>query len=215
MKIEAVIFDYGFTISSEYYFNVKHPAIPGWNELIQECAFRDKEFNGQWIVGKAKLIDIAVVLHNRTGIDLESILHYLKKGCEHLRENQAVIEFARYLKSLKIPIALVTGNFDVFTEVVAPSHGYDSLFEAIINSSEFGETDKRKLWPLAFRKLGTEIGYKNSLLIEDSQKEILQFREAGGTAIQYKNDEDFLASVAELSNCACRAPIIVANNCKI
>jgi hypothetical protein len=38
----AVIFDYGFTISSEYYFNVPHSRIQEWNALIQKYVFGDK-----------------------------------------------------------------------------------------------------------------------------------------------------------------------------
>lgn len=193
----AVIFDYGFTVSSEYYFNVPHPRIPDWNALIQTHVFDDKEFAGDWMHGRVGVDDIARMVHRETGETCESVRHYLRQGCENLRENTAVVEFARNLRRADTPIALVTVNFDVFSDVVVPAHGYSDLFPVIINSSDHGEIDKRKLWPVAFKKLGPGIGYRNCLLIEDSVKELGQFRAAGGQAIGYTNDAAFASQIGE------------------
>jgi FMN phosphatase YigB (HAD superfamily) len=192
MKIKAVIFDYGNTVSSAYYFNVKHPDITNWFDLIQSEIFGDDEFMSRWISGKAKLTNVAGILHEKTNIDEFEILQYLKDGCKKLMENTAVKNFAESLKEKSIPIALVSGNFDVFSEVVVPYHGYDSLFDCIINTSDYGETDKQKLWPIAFARIGTAIHYGNSLLIEDNIKEIKNFRNKGGYAIQYIDDDQLL-----------------------
>ncbi len=61
----------------------------------------------------------------------------------------------------------------------------------IINSSDYGEIDKRVLWPIAFKALGDDIHYGNSLLIEDGSKEPELFRGCGGFAYRYTNDESF------------------------
>lgn len=192
MRIDAAIFDYGFTLSSEYYFNIAHPRIPDWNRLVQECAFRNEDYEHRWIRGKAKLPELASLLSQRTGLPQEEILRCLRDGCRNLRENQAVIDFARKLKREEIPLGLVTGNFDVFTEIVVPSHGYTELFDVIVNSADCGETDKRILWPIAFKLLGNNIGYGNSLLIEDTENEVAWFKEAGGMAIRYSGDDEFV-----------------------
>lgn len=65
-------------------------------------------------------------------------------------------------------------------------------FDVIINSSDYGEIDKRALWPIAFKALGDDIHYGNSLLIEDGSKEPELFRGCGGFAYEYTNDEGFL-----------------------
>ena len=197
--IQAVIFDYGFTMSSEYYFNVWHPRIPRWNELIQESIFSDEGVTNDWMRGRIGLRDIAGILHERTGVDSGSILGCLKDGCRNLRENRAVVEFAGQLKGQGIPIGVVTVNYDVFNEVIVPEHGYDELFDVILNSCDFGEIDKRMLWPIAFSRLGDHIEYGNSLLIEDGEKQPQQFRDAGGHAIEYVDDVTFVAEAREFT----------------
>jgi len=76
--------------------------------------------------------------------------------------------------------------------VVVPAHGLDQLFDVILSSSDFHETRKDVLWPIAFERLGGEIGYTNSVLIEDGETEPTMFRALGGYACQYVNDEKFL-----------------------
>ena len=197
--INAAIFDYGFTLVSEHYFNRVHLRIPRWHEIIQEAIFADRTVSDDWMRGKIGLRDIADILREWTGEDSDSLLACLKDGCRNLRENLGVIKFARRLKADSVPIALVTGNFDVFNEVVVPAHGYDKLFDVIINSCDYGETDKRALWPLAFARLGGHIGYHNSLLIEDTENELRMFREAGGHAIKYVDDITFETDAGRFS----------------
>jgi FMN phosphatase YigB (HAD superfamily) len=190
--IDAVIFDYGFTISSEYYFNVPHPRIPRWRELIQESVFADQRVIYEWMKGRISLGDVAGILQKMTGEDSESILAYLRDGCRNLKENKAVIEFAKQLRENSISIGLVTANFDVFNEVIVPEHRYNELFDVIINSCDYGEINKRVLWPIAFDKLGKHIEYGNSLLVEDGKKEPQLFIDAGGHAIEYVDDMTFM-----------------------
>ena len=197
--IDAVIFDYGFTISNEYYFNIPHPRVPLWRELIQESVFSDQRVTGDWMKGKISLRDIAGILQDRTGEDPESILVYLRDGCRNLEENHAVVKFAWKLKEHAIPIGLVTVNFDVFNDVIVPEHRYNELFDVILNSCDYGEIDKRVLWPIAFSRLGRHIEYSNSLLIEDGKKELEQFRDAGGHAIGYVDDVTFMAETSKFT----------------
>ena len=78
---------------------------------------------------------------------------------------------------------------DVFTEFVVPAHGLADKFDVIINSFDYKELDKSVLWAIAFEFLGGGIGYHQSLLIEDGQKNVERFRESGGYACRYENDE--------------------------
>ena len=80
---------------------------------------------------------------------------------------------------------------DVFNRFIRPNHKLDELFPVIINSCDYGELDKSKLWPLAFAGLGFQIGYANSLLIEDSLANVKLFRALGGQAYQYSEDTSF------------------------
>ena len=145
IPIDAVIFDYGFTFSSEHYFNVPHPRIPQWHDLIQEVIFGDKRVCRAWMNGAIGLSDIAYIIAEKTGEDHTSILTCLRDGCRRLRENQTVATLARRLKSQGVPIGLVTVKFDVFNDIIAPSHRYNELFDVIINSCDYAKIDKRVL----------------------------------------------------------------------
>ena len=77
--------------------------------------------------------------------------------------------------------------------MVVPAHRLDTIFDVIVNSATRQDTDKRRLWEHAFRELGSRFGFKNSLLIDNSETCIEWFRESGGTAYQY-TDENHLAT---------------------
>jgi hypothetical protein len=142
--------------------------------------------------GDLTIEDIARVVSRYIPMDTPSIVSTMEEGCRQLQFNQAVWDFAVAQKKIGRKIVLVTGNMDVFTKVVVPAHGLDQLFNVILNSADFHETRKERLWPVAFEQLGDGIGYANSLLIEDGETEPAKFRALGGLAHQYQNDELFL-----------------------
>jgi hypothetical protein len=137
-------------------------------------------------------LDIAGVLSKHIPLDVPTIAETMERGCQNLKVNQAVWDFAVAQKVAGRKTALVTGNMDVFTKVVVPAHGLDQLFDVILNTSDFHEIRKEILWPIAFERLGGGIGYANSLLIEDGETQPALFRAQGGYAYQYKNDVMFL-----------------------
>jgi hypothetical protein len=192
-EIRCVVFDYGFTLSSAYYFNVVPPACPRWHELIQAHIFAHPALVDEWMAGEHTLADIAGILAPHVGMDVPSIVRTMEAGCKRLAFNRAVLDFALAQRPAGRKTALVTGNMDVFDSVVVPAHGLDRIFDVILNTYDHGELDKRVLWPIAFERLGPGIGYQNSLLIEDSPNAVRQFRAAGGYAYQYRGDEAFLA----------------------
>lgn len=66
IAIDAVIFDYGFTFSSQHYFNVPHPQIPQWHELTQAVIFGGECVCRAWMNGAIGLSDIAHILKEKT-----------------------------------------------------------------------------------------------------------------------------------------------------
>lgn len=192
-QIQCVVFDFGFTLSPDYYFNVAPPGCPHWHAVIQKVIFADPAITNPWMRGDLTTLDIAGIISRHFSMDIPTIAATLEKGCERLRFNPAVWDFAVALKAAGRKTALVTDNMDVFSKVVVPSHGLDRLFNVIINSSDFHEIDKKYLWPIAFERLGGALGYANSLLIEDGEHEPALFKSLGGHAHQYTNDAAFLA----------------------
>ena len=191
--IRCVVFDYGFSLSSGLYFNVSPPGMTDWEERVQRAVFRgnDDTITGPWMRGEIGLVEIAGLLAREIGLDAEEVLWYLRQGCTDLGFNEAVYEFARRVHCSPLKSALVTANMDVFSDVVVPSHGLDDLFDVIVNSADVGTCDKTVLWPLAFNSLGCGISYRDSLLIEDGEKNPAAFRKLGGMAHQYLGEGEF------------------------
>ncbi len=191
-SIKCIVFDFGFTLSSDLYFKVAPPECPEWHDIIQEQVFANRHVCRMWMTNALGLRDIAAIVSDHANMDISAVLKTMELGCRDLDFNEAVLNFALAQRSQGRRTAIVTANMDVFSDVVVPAHRLDEKFDVIINSSDYGEFDKRVLWPIAFKALGDDIHYGNSLLIEDGSKEPELFRGCGGFAYEYTNDESFL-----------------------
>ena len=196
-SVKCVVFDFGFTLSSDLYFKVAPPECPEWHDIIQEHVFANRHVCRMWMTNALSLRDIAAIVSDHANMDISAVLKTMELGCRDLDFNEAVLNFALAQRSLGRRTAIVTANMDVFSDVVVPAHRLDEKFDVIINSSDYGEFDKRVLWPIAFKALGDDIHYGNSLLIEDGSKEPELFRGCGGFAYEYTNDESFLKWLEE------------------
>lgn len=190
--IACIVFDFGFTLSSDLYFKVAPPECPNWQDLIQAHIFSDSVLVDRWMEGTITSHAIAEELAPHVNMETSRIVNFLELGCQKMDFNDAVWNFAIRQREAGRKTAIVTGNMDVFTKVVVPSHGLSDTFDVIINSSDYQELDKTFLWAKAFEILGPGIGYGQSLLIEDSTKNVKKFRAHGGYAYQYENDDQFL-----------------------
>jgi|SRR5665648_787273 len=190
--ITCIIFDFGFTLSSDLYFKVAPPECPNWQEVIQQKIFSNNALVDSWMEGTVTVDNIAEELAPIVNMEISNIVHFLEAGCQNIGFNEAVWHFAIQQRATGRKIAIVTGNMDVFTKIVVPYHNLNNKFDVIINSFDFKEIDKTILWSKAFEFLGNGIGYSQSLLIEDGEKNVKKFRENGGYAYQYENDEQFL-----------------------
>ena len=190
-QIKCVVFDFGFTLSPDYYFKIAPEECPQWHEVIQEHIFGEPGIVVPWMKGELTTLDIAGILSKHIPLDTPTIAATMEKGCENLDFNPAVWNFAMAQKAAHRKTALVTDNMDVFSKVVVPAHSLDRLFDVILNSSDQHEIRKELLWPIAFAILGNGIEYTNSLLIEDGETEPALFRKLGGFAYQYSNDTAF------------------------
>jgi FMN phosphatase YigB (HAD superfamily) len=188
--LRTVVFDFANTLCSEHYFA---PLGPAFLAVVQEAIFRG-EGNARWcepwIRGEVTSADIAVHLAGLTGLAAGAILAGLEEGCASLPLDPAVWACAQAQRGRGRRTALVTLNMDVFTRVVVPAHGFDRVFDVVVNSADHGVDDKLALCELALGRI--EGGdFAGSLLIDDSETNVEAFRARGGLAYQYTCDEDF------------------------
>ena len=188
--IKCVVFDFAGTLCSCPYFR---PLGPAFLDLVTEKIFgkSSDQWADPWMRGDLSSREVAAYLSGLSGLTEDAILNGLQKGCRSLRFNPAVYEFAKAQKRAGRKTVLATLNMDVFSQIVVPSHSLSSVFDVIVNTSDLGTLKKEVLWQEAFRRLGDEINFPNSLLIDDSPQMVSMFRDLGGVAYRYTNDSEF------------------------
>jgi len=193
--VRCIVFDFGFTLSSEPYFKTLGPEAV---TRISALVFGDNliRWADPWMRGELSSRDVARYLAQHTPYAVEELLDALRQGCSNMTFNPAVWDLAVRQRGLGRKLALVTGNMDVFTETIVPAHGLDEVFHAIVNSADYGTLDKAILWQQAFDLIGEWCAFGNSLLIEDSRTNVERFRALGGRAYQYTDDANLRAWLA-------------------
>lgn len=78
--LRCVVFDYGFTLSSDLYFQHGPPAFPGWRELVEREIFARKDIVDAWMNGALRLDDLAAMLAPSAGIPPGDVLLHLRRG---------------------------------------------------------------------------------------------------------------------------------------
>ncbi|MFP4356541.1 MAG: hypothetical protein ACLFUJ_15615 [Phycisphaerae bacterium] len=188
---QCVVYDFAFTLCSQKYF---HKLGSQAERQIDQLLFgpgTETHWAIPWMEGKLSCQDIYQYLSGRMGMPVDRLAEALDESCRGLRFNPRVHELARQHRAEGTPTALVTVNMDCFSDVVAPHHRLEELFDVVINSADHGTIDKTQLWPMAFEALGKGVGYGGSLLIDDSVRNVEAFRSLGGRAILYVDDDHF------------------------
>lgn len=193
--IQCVVFDFAFTLCSELYFKSLRPR---WGHVITEALFGPSpNLSDEWMAGRLSSADIARHLATLIPETADDILNSLDEGCCCMSFNPAVWDFALAQRAAGRRTALVTLNMDVFSRVIVPAHGLAEVFDVIVCSADHGELDKERLFEVAFRQLGPEFGFGNSLLVDDSERNIQVFRRHGGMGHRYTDDVMFRRWLAE------------------
>jgi phosphoserine phosphatase len=197
--IRCVVFDFGFTLSSDLYFTLAPAGYPHWRDTIQQHIFDQRPIVNAWMTGDLHLVDIARIVAQHIDLPLAMIVETMELGCTTMTFNPAVWEFACAQRAQGRKTALVTANMDVFTKVVVPAHQLDTVFDIILNTADYRELRKELLWDRGFQMLGDNLHYATSLLIEDGPIEPALFRARGGFAYQYEDDKRFRQWLQELN----------------
>jgi phosphoserine phosphatase len=189
-RINAVIFDFAGTLCSERYFlSLGSEALDAIAKLV--FGHNSAAWAEPWMRGDLTDRDVAAYLGAHLPFSEDEIHAGLHQGCSRMTFNTAVHDFARRMRRTGRRTALVTANMDVFTEVVVPAHGLDSLFDLVLNTADHQTLDKRCLWRRAFDAFGPDYEYASALLIEDNPERVADFRSLGGYAYRYHGDTAF------------------------
>lgn len=96
--VKCVVFDFGRTLSSDFYFNVMPPDVPNWFETIQTILFSDQHLVDRWMRHEIVLEDVAAILAPHFNMSTAEAIRWSIKGCQHVKMNTTVWRFAEYMK---------------------------------------------------------------------------------------------------------------------
>ena len=130
--IRAMIIDFGFRLSSDYYF--RELGLQYTDRIAQFVFSRDSEIGRRWMGGLISSHEVSKRLFDCLGLSADEIHSALARGCSRMSFNQSVWNFARIQRVEGRKLAVVTGNADIFREVIVPSRGLDREFASIVNS---------------------------------------------------------------------------------
>lgn len=196
-KINSVIFDFDGTLCfGRYYELLGRDALDTIGKLV--FGSNSPQWADPWMNGDLNSHDISSYLSKHLPESKEKIQSALHRGCSNMTFNAAVYDFAIQQRQAGRKTALVTANMDVFTEVVVPAHGLDTLFDVVLNTADHRTLDKTILWRKAFENFGSDYSFSSSLLIEDNPRRVSLFESLGGFAYQYEGDAAFLTWLKEV-----------------
>jgi hypothetical protein len=128
--IRCIVFDFGFTLSSDHFFTIIPAGYPQWTAVIQENIFRQESVVIPWMTGDLGLVDIAKIVSQHIDLPLPVIVA-LPWARLYSYEAQSDGMAIRLCPAQGRKTALVTANMDVFTRIVVPS------FTLILSSMSF------------------------------------------------------------------------------
>ncbi len=161
--------------------------------LITELIFginNKSRWDTPWMKGKISYKQILEYLSENMDYSTDQLEKILIEDINQTTLNPIIWDFANKI-SKKYRTAIATINTDVFSKYVIPALDLQTTFHQVVNSSDYGVTNKTELCRLVVQKLDEPLEFENCLLIDDSKKNIDNFILSGGNGYHYKTDKEF------------------------
>jgi len=192
---KAIFFDFYRTLSpSDYFRHLNQDQQTNISKLVFSEA---STHYWEWLRGEIRANDIAKLIGENLSLTTEEVLSHFDFGCRRVELSPVLTDFAKSQRAAGVPVAIVTLNFDVFSEIIVPHLNLSERFDVIINSADFGSSDKRELFLEAMQRLGLGDDATDCLLIDDDSRWIEVFEDLGGKTKHFIGDEDFTEWLAQ------------------
>ena len=194
--IDCILFDFGDTIASEQWMLQSSETYPKWEAAYQCEVWGVAEIGEQWGRGELTSGDIAQRMATALAISPEAARQQMVDNCKKLTYFPHIMAYVQKRRRRGLKQAILTLNADIFSDVVVPHYQLDALFDVIVNSCHHGTLDKAELSQHVFAHYGGDIGFHNTLLIDNSQHHLDRFVAHGGATYLFTTDEQFASDLA-------------------
>lgn len=190
--IRCILFDFSKTLCSDLYFSSFSLEE---QQLVSKLLFSEdkkREWANPWMIGKKDVNDILKYLALNMRYGSEQLKEILISDLKKMKMNKDLWEFAIDIKNTKGLISgILSVNTDIFNKYVIDLLELDNNFDFIINSYDYGLTNKVKLLKDYISNKDLDLNIKECLLIDDSYENIKNFIENGGVGYHYTDDNKF------------------------
>lgn len=195
-SIDYILFDFGNTLASEQWMLQAPPACPEWEAIYRREIWNVAEIGERWGRGELTSADIAQRMANALAISPQAAQQYMGNNCKKLTFFPHIMAYVQKRRQQGLQQAILTLNDDIFSDVVVPFYQLDTLFDVIVNSCHHGTLDKAELSQHVFAHYNGNIGFHNTLLIDNSQHHLDRFAAHGGATYLFTTDEQFANDLA-------------------
>lgn len=180
-SIDLVCWDFGDTLVHERFMRICPPGVPEWEQVYDRYFVEHPEFEAQWMVGDAVINEMIPWLATETGMTPAAVSRHLRHVWTRIEWFESSRHWIERLDG-RLLQAVVTVNPFEFSGI-STGCGLDPLVDVIVTSADLGREEKSVMAIEARRLLGLEPGLGSSLLIDNKQHNVDEFRAAGGHAI--------------------------------
>lgn len=188
MNFQTVFFDFDGVLCNGRFYKTLLPTYSEVYDWIQTNIFRNKELVKKWMRNEINSSYINQLIVEKTAISSNLLDKLYHDSIYKMELQKDVLDIVGSLKLLSKKVGIITDNMDVFSQITIPNHKLDSLFDIIINSSDYGllkNDENGKLFDIALSSLGEK--FENSLMVDDSEPTINLFKKRGGHGFVYEN----------------------------
>lgn len=185
--IDLVCWDFGDTLVHERFMRIAPPDVPDWEAVYDRFFDEHPEFEAAWMIGEAVLNDMIPWLAEHTAMASSDVSRHLRLVWNEIEWFDASQQWVRRLNG-RTQQAVVTVNPFEFSGISAAC-GLDPLVDVIVTSADVGRLEKSAMANEARSILGLPAGLGTSLLIDNKQHNIDEFRAEGGHAILFDPTE--------------------------
>ncbi|MEM7095004.1 MAG: hypothetical protein AAF567_18530 [Actinomycetota bacterium] len=194
--IDLVCWDFGDTLVDERMMWRAPDGVPHWPEIYTRWFAEHEGWDDRWMLGEARLNDMVPWLAAETGMTRAQVSRHLRWTWTRGEWFASSRHWVDRLNS-ETQQAVVTVNPFEFSGVSAAT-GIDGLVDVIVTSADIGRIEKSAMAGEARSILGLSDDLATSLLIDNKQPNVDEFRAAGGHAIWFDTtDPDRLHEAME------------------
>lgn len=188
--VDTVCWNFANTIANAGWAGRAPKGVPEWAAEYSDAAASHPDWIRKGEAPAAHLERLVGELTLRLPMSRDEVMAHLEETARHVSffatASHALAAWVGQVTQICLAIGLPG-----FAELVVPHHHLERFFATIVTSAEAGSPDPVVLARLGRARLGLDQGLATSLLIDESWRNVADFKAAGGLGYLFEGDAEF------------------------